>query len=113
METKRTRNRRIQFRVTEDEYEQLKSRMAQYGTDNMEMFLRKTALNGYVLQLDIPQLQEMNSLMRRMSNNLNQLTRRVNTNGHLYEADLEEIQQAQKQIWTGIHEILTHLTKLD
>ena len=61
-----------------------------------------------MVQLDLPELKELVSLLRRSSNNLNQLTRRV----HVYDADLEDIAQRQEQLWEGVKEILTQLSKL-
>ena len=69
------------------------------------------ALDGYVVQLDLPELKELVSLMRRSSNNLNQLTRKVHETGRVYDADLEDVQQ-QEQLWEGVKEILTQLSKL-
>ena len=86
--------------------------MEQYGTKNLSAYLRKMALDGYVVQLDLPELKELVSLLRRSSNNLNQLTRRVHETGRIYDADLEDITQRQEQLWEGVREILTQLSKL-
>ena len=86
--------------------------MAQLGTDNLSAYLRKMAIDGYVLQLDLPELKELVSLLRRSSNNLNQLTRRVHETGRIYDADLEDISQRQEALWDGVHRILTQLAKL-
>ena len=84
----------------------------QLGTKNREAYLRKMALDGYVVQLDLPELKELVSLLRRSSNNLNQLTRRVHETGRVYDADLEDIAQRQEQLWEGVKEILTQLSNL-
>ena len=86
--------------------------MSQFGTKNREAYLRKMALDGYVVQLDLPELKELVSLMRYSSNNLNQLTRKVHETGRVYDTDLEDISQQQEQIWEGVKEILTQLSKL-
>ena len=70
------------------------------------------ALDGYAIKLDLPELKELVSLLRRSSNNLNQLTRRVHEIGRIYDADLEDITQRQEQLWEGVREILTQLSKL-
>ena len=75
-------------------------------------YLRKMALDGYVVKLELPELKELVSLMRRSSNNLNQLTRKVHETGRVYNADLEDISQRQEQLWEGVKEILTQLSKL-
>ena len=58
------------------------------------------------------ELKELVSLLRRSSNNLNQLTRRVHETGRFYDADLEDISRQQEQLWEGVREILTQLSKL-
>ena len=79
------RNRQIQlkFRVTPQEREMIEQKMAQLGTKNMAAYLRKIAIDGYVVKLELPELKEMVSLLRRSSSNLNRLTKRVHDDrGH-------------------------------
>lgn len=108
----RVREHQVIFRVTEAEKELIRRRMALLGTRNMQSFLRKMALDGYVVKLELPELKEMVSLLRRCSNNLNQIARRAHETGRIYDADLEDIAQRQKQLWEGVKEILTQLSNL-
>lgn len=108
----REREIQLKFRVTPEERELIEAKMAQLGTQNMAAYLRKMALDGYVVRLELPELREMVSLLRRSSNNLNQLTRRVHEIGRIYDADLEDITQRQEQLWEGVREILSQLSKL-
>lgn len=48
-------------------------RMAQAGTINMAAYLRKMAIDGYVVKLELPELRDLISLLRRTSNNFNQI----------------------------------------
>ncbi len=108
------RNRKIQlkFRVTPQEREMIEQKMAQLGTRNMAAYLRKIAIDGYVVKLELPELKEMVSLLRRSSNNLNQLTKRVHETGRVYDADLEDIVQNQERLWQAANDILAVLAKL-
>lgn len=108
----RKREVQVNFRVSPQELEMIEQKMAQLGTSNREAYLRKMALDGYVVRLELPELKELISLMRYSSNNLNQLTRRVHETGRIYDADLEDISQRQEQLWAGVREILTRLAKL-
>ena len=108
----RKREVQVNFRVSPQELEMIAQKMAQLGTSNREAYLRKMALDGYVVKLELPELKELVSLMRYSSNNLNQLTRRVHETGRIYDADLEDISQLQEQLWAGVREILTRLAKL-
>ena len=102
----------LNFRVSAEELAVIEQKMSQFGTSNREAYLRKMALDGYVVKLELPELKELVSLMRRSSNNLNQLTRKVHETGRVYDADLEDISQRQEQLWEGVKEILTQLSKL-
>lgn len=108
----RKRPIQVKFRVTPEERELIGKRMKQVGSLNMAAYLRKMAIDGYVVNLDIPELKELLSLMRYTSNNINQLTRRVHETGRIYDADLEDILQKQDALWTGMKEILTQLGKI-
>ena len=108
----RKREVQVNFRVSPQELEMIEQKMAQLGTTNREAYLRKMALDGYVVRLELPELKELVSLMRYSSNNLNQLTRRVHETGRIYDADLEDISQRQEQLWAGVREILTQLARL-
>ena len=109
---KRKREVQLNFRVSPEELALIEQKMAQLGTKNREAYLRKMALDGYVVRLELPELKELVSLMRRSSNNLNQLTRKVHETGRIYDVDLEDISQRQEQLWDGVKEILTQLSKL-
>jgi len=85
---KRKREVQVNFRVSPEELALIEQKMAQLGTVNREAYLRKMALDGYVVKLDLPELKELVSLMRYSSNNLNQLTRKVHETGRVYDADL-------------------------
>ena len=109
---KRKRDVQLNFRVSPEELALIEQKMAQLGTKNREAYLRKMALDGYVVHLELPELKELVSLMRRSSNNLNQLTHRVHETGRIYDADLEDISQRQEALWDGVHQVLTQLAKL-
>ena len=109
---KRKRDVPVLFWVSAEELELIHQKMQQYGTENLSAYLRKMALDGYVVKLELPELKELVSLMRRSSTNLNQLTRKVHETGRIYDVDLEDISQRQEQLWDGVKEILTQLSRL-
>ncbi len=108
----RKRNIQLKFRVTPEERALIEAKMEELGTQNMAAFLRKMALDGYAVRLDLPELQKIVSLLRYSSNNLNQLTRRVHETGRVYAADLEDIRQKQEQIWQALNGILSRLAAI-
>ena len=100
------------IRMTPGELQAIQKKMEQFGTTNFSAFVRKMAIDGYVVKLELPELKELVSLLRYSSNNLNQLTRRVHESGRIYDADLEDIQQNQERLWSAAQEILDKLSKL-
>lgn len=108
----RQREVQLKFRVTPEERELIEQKMEQLGTTNMAAYLRKMAIDGYAVNLELPELREMVSLLRRSSNNLNQLTRRVHETGRFYDADLEELRQGQEKLWEAAQKIVSSLAAI-
>ena len=109
---RRKRGVQLNFRVSEEELAAIESKMEQLGIFNREAYLRKMALDGYAVRLDLPELKELLSLLRRHSSNLNQLVRRANTTGRVYEADLADIAKRQEQLWESVREVLNQLASI-
>ena len=100
------------IRMTPEELQAIQKKMEQFGTKNFSAFVRKMAIDGYVVKLELPELKELVSLLRYSSNNLNQLARRVHESGRIYDADLEDIRRGQEQLWDAAQAILDKLAKL-
>ena len=109
---KRKREIVLRFRVTPEERSMIEAKMSQLGTSNMAAYLRKIAIDGYVVKLDLPELKEMVSLLRRSSNNLNQIAKRVNETSRIYDADIECLKENQERIWTAANKILKKLSEI-
>ena len=90
----------------------IEEKMMQVGTSNMEAYLRKMSIDGYILKLDLPELKELISLLRRCSNNLNQISKRMNQTGRLYGEDMDDIFRNQEHLWQAVNEILVKLSAL-
>ena len=102
----------VKFHVDEAELQIIRRKMAQVGTTCMAAYLRKMALDGHILRLELPELREMISLLRRTSNNANQIARRVNATGRIYDTDTEQIRQSIDAIWQQQNLILEKLAAL-
>ncbi len=100
------------IRFTPGELQMIQEKMEQYSTKNFSAFVRKMAIDGYVIKLQIPELKELVSLLRYSSNNLNQLTKRVHETGRVYDTDLEDLKQNQERLWDAARDILGTLAKL-
>ena len=102
----------ILIRISESELEQIRERMEEFGTTNMSAFIRKMAIDGYIVKLELPELKEMTRLLSAYGNNLNQIAKRVNSTGQIYSADIEEIRQSQEELWKAAEKIIRTLSKI-
>lgn len=101
---------RMEFVVSEQEAGLIKERMAQIGTDNLSAYLRKMAIDGYIVNLDLSNVRELTRLLRICANNLNQYTRRANETGSVYAADLEDLRARLDGLWDAANKMLSGLT---
>ena len=109
---KRRRNIPLLVMVTEKERTLICEKMAQYGTRNMGAYLRKMAIDGYVVRLETKELSEMISLLRRSSNNLNQYAKRAHETGSVYAADVDDVRKQFNELWGLAGQIVTRLSRL-
>ena len=108
----RNRNIQLNFRVSKDEKEWIEKKMEAAGVINREAYLRKMTIGGCILKFDLAELKEIISLMRRMSNNINQIAKRMNETGRAYETDIQEVIQNQERLWSDVRNILSRLAKI-
>ena len=95
----RTRPVRIEFRVTEQERQLIQKKMEQLGTKNMGAYLRKMAIDGYIIKMDYTEQKKLAAAISRVAGNINQICRRINQTGHFYEDDIVELKAKQCEIW--------------
>ena len=100
----RTRPIRIEFCVSENEHRIIKSKMAQLGTKNMGAYLRKMAIDGYIIKVDYTQQKKLAAAVSRAAGNINQICRRINSSGHFYTEDVAELKERQAEIWSLLKE---------
>ena len=95
----RTRPVRIEFRVTEQERQLIQKKMEQLGTKNMGAYLRKMAIDGYIIKVDYTEQKKLAAAVSRVAGNINQICRHINQTGHFYEDDIVELKAKQCEIW--------------
>jgi len=106
------RNQELRALFTPEEVEHLKERMAEAGVKNRSAFIRKMALDGYIIKLDTSDIRQMISLLRHSSNNLNQIAKRMNSTNSVYGADIADMQAKQDEIWELAREIAARLSTI-
>ena len=109
-EPNRVRKIQLNFRVTEQERRLIEDRMQELGTTIVEAYLRKIAIDGMIVKLEVQELKEIVSLMRRTSNNVNQIARRLTETGRIYEADITDVHTRQEQLWDMLNSLITKLS---
>ena len=107
-----TRDKWVHFVMTGDEYERMRRKMEEIGIRNQSSYLRKMALEGYCVNLDLRDVKEVVSLLRYCSNNLNQYAKRANETGSIYAEDIQDLKQRQLEIWEATKEILARLATI-
>lgn len=103
----RKRNIQMKFYVTEEEKRLIDEKMAQLPTRRYGAYLRKMAIDGYIIYTDTTDIKEMNAALSAIGRNINQIARRVNAGGNVYQADMEEIRERLDQIWQLQRRILS------
>ena len=113
MTENRRRNIQMKFRVTRQERMLIMEKMALAGVRDMGAYLRKMAIDGYTITLNLPEIKEMLRLLRYMSNNLNQLTRRAHEIGRYYDTDIDDLIKGHNELKDDVKKLLEQLGKLN
>ena len=95
----RTRKVQLKFWVTEEERAIIERKMEMLKTKNMGAYLRKMAIDGYIIKVDYTQQKKLAAAVSRAAANINHVCRRINSTGHFYEDDVAELKERQKDIW--------------
>lgn len=93
-------------KVSPEEKEIIDRKMALLGTMNLRAYLRKMAVDGYIVQLDMRSVAELVKLLRSISSNVNQIARRCNSTNNLYAQDVEDLRRGCAAVWQGVHDLL-------
>ena len=102
----RKRNIQMKFWVTEEEKDLIDQKMKLLPTQRYGKYLRKMAIDGYIIYTDTTDIKEMNQILGAISRNINQIAKRVNYSGRVYQEDIKEIQRRMYEIWTIQRQIL-------
>jgi len=78
----------------------------------MAAYLRKMAIDGYVVKLELPELRDLVSQLRRTSNNFNQIARRVNSTGRIFAEDIAEMKDNIERVWEAENRVLEKLASI-
>ena len=106
------RDQQLHFRVSKAELDRIHVKMAELGIVSIGAYLRKMALDGYCIRLDLQELSRMAYLLQMCSNNLNQYAKRANESGRIYRADMEDLRARLDELIGLAKQILARLAIL-
>ena len=95
----RKRNIQMKFWVTEEEKSLIDQKMKLLPTQRYGKYLRKMAIDGYIIYTDTSEIKDMNKALSAIGRNINQIAKRLNAGGDAYEADIQEIKERLDEIW--------------
>ena len=97
--TKRKRNIQILFCVSPEEKKLIRRKMIEAKTKNMGAYLRKMAIDGYIVNTDTTPLKKQYKEMHKIGVNINQIAKKVNSTGDLYPEEMQELKEMVKELW--------------
>ena len=89
-------------KVSPEEKTVIDRKMKELGTRNLRAYLRKMAVDGYILHVDMSSVAEVVRLLRSISSNVNQIARRCNETRNLYADDVEDVRQGYSRVWRAV-----------
>ena len=95
--------------VTDEERKLIEHKMSLVPTYQIGAYLRKMAIDGYIIYTDTKDIQAMNKELQRIGRNINQIAKRVNSTSSIYQADIEELKEDLQNIWRLQRTILSTL----
>lgn len=105
----RKRNIQIKFYVTEEEKQLIEQKMAQLPTQRIGAYLRKMAIDGYIIYTDTTDIKAFTAELSAIGRNINQIAKRLNAGSPAYQADIQEIRERLDEIWQLQRRILSSL----
>ena len=109
MSPKEKRNIHISLKITPEEARIIHAKMEKAGIHNLSAYHRMMALNGFLLKLNLPELYQAVRLLGKLSSNVNQIARRLNERGSIYESEIDDIKDQQRELRSILQQILLRL----
>ena len=106
------RTEQFHFFATPEEAKLIRDREKEIGILNESAYLRKMAIDGYLIQMDLSDVKEAVRLLGITSSNMNQYAKKANETGSVYQEDIEELKRNQKEILQEMRNMLDKLTAI-
>ena len=106
------REKQLLIRISDEDKERIQAKMEEAGILNMSAYVRKMALDGICVRLDLADVRQLIVLLQRCSTNLNQYAKRANETGSVYAADIEDLRSRLEEIWELSRQSLARLASI-
>ncbi len=93
--------------VTAEERALIEQKMAQLPTQRIGAYLRKMAIDGYIIYTDTTDIKAFTTELSAIGRNINQIAKKLNAGDPAYQADMDEIRERLDQIWQLQRHILS------
>ena len=105
-------NEELKIRISLEDKKRIRIKIENVGILNISAYVRKTALDGICVKLDLEEVRQLIVLLQRYGNNLNQYAKRANETGSVYAADIEDLQSRFDEIWELSRQSLARLASI-
>ena len=109
---KENRNQQVKFWASKAEVQVIQNKKESAGFRCLGAYLRKMAIDGYIIVIDLSDVKEVVRLLRINANNLNQYAKRANETGSIYLEDIKDLQKKQEELWQVMRDILDRLSSI-
>ena len=109
---KESRNQQVKFWASDTEVQIIQNKKESAGFRCLGAYLRKMAIDGYIVVIDLSDVKEAIRLLRINANNLNQYAKRANETGSIYLEDIKDLQKSMDELWQVMRDILERLSSI-
>lgn len=106
------RTNRIDLRISDSELEQLRLKLKRSHISSMSEYIRRMALEGYIINVDMSVLKDAVFQLKRIGTGINQIAKVANSTGMVYEKDISDIRRAQEETWKVMSSVLEKVSDL-
>lgn len=106
------RTEQFHFYATPEEAKRIRDREKEVGILNESAYLRKMAIDGFLIQMDLSDVREAVRLLGITSANMNQYTKKANETGSIYKEDIKDMKERQDELWKVMKNILERLSTI-
>lgn len=103
----RRRPKQVKFYVSDEELQLIDKRFKSANMTNKGAYLRKMAIDGYIVNVDTTDLKAAVKEMNAIGRNINQIVHKANTYG-ISQSAVNDIQSKVDEIWQLLKSTLSN-----